>query len=60
MIRSLKKSLIDAASRCIYGAEQVTLKESFYELVDKNMDGKVVPMSSFEGDVLLVVNVASQ
>ena len=32
---------------------------SFYDCADRDMDGKVVPMSAFSGKVLLVVNVAS-
>jgi Glutathione peroxidase len=32
---------------------------SFYELTDRDMDGTVVPMSKFQGKVLLLVNVAS-
>jgi len=31
-----------------------------YDLVDKDMDGEEVPMSTFKGDVLLIVNVASK
>ena len=43
-----------------FGYEKVTDKESFYDLVDKNMNKEDVLMSSFKGDVLLVVNVASK
>jgi len=35
-------------------------KESFYDLTDKDMSGNEVSMSSFKGDVLCVVNVASK
>lgn len=52
--------LQDASTRLIYGKEQVTKKMNFHELVDKNMAGEEVKMSSFAGDVLLLVNVASK
>ena len=32
----------------------------FYDLLDRGMDGNVVPMSKYRGNVLLVVNVASK
>ena len=32
---------------------------SFYEITDKDMDGNVIPMSKYEGNVVLIVNVAS-
>lgn len=35
-------------------------KTSFYDLVDKDMQGNEVKMESFKGDVLCVVNVASK
>lgn len=35
-------------------------KTSFYDIVDKDMQGNEVKMSSFKGDVLCVVNVASK
>ena len=57
---NMLKALQNAIQKCIYGTEKVTLKRSFYELVDKNMKGEDVPMSSFKGEVLLVVNVASK
>jgi hypothetical protein len=50
----------DASTRLIYGVEQTTQKMSFYSCADKSMDGEAVPMSSFEGNVCLVVNVASK
>lgn len=36
------------------------MTSTFYELSDKDMDGKSVPMSSFEGKIVLLVNVASE
>ena len=44
----------------IYGSEKVTSKINFYDLVDKKMDGEEVSMSTYKGNVLLVVNVASK
>lgn len=34
--------------------ESCLLQMSFYECVDKNMDGKEVPMSNYKGNVLLL------
>ncbi len=59
MLKSFAKSIQSRVSKALYGKEVVTLKQSFYELVDRDMNGKEVPMSAFKGDVLLVVNVAS-
>jgi len=50
----------DAATKLLAGTEQVTSKMNFYELVDRDMNGKEVSMSQFEGNVLLLVNVASK
>ena len=60
MIRNFKKALKSSISKRIFGEETITMKESFYELLDKDMNGKEVQMSSFKGNVLLVVNVASK
>ena len=54
------KALTNLIKNLRYGTEVVTSKESFYDLVDKNMKGEDVPMSTFKGEVLLVVNVASK
>lgn len=53
-------NILDAGTKLIFGSEKVTSKMNFYELVDKKMDGTVVPMSTYKGNVLLVVNVASK
>ena len=50
----------DAISRAMFGKEKVTSAQSFYDLFDKSMAGEEVSMASFEGKVLLLVNVASQ
>lgn len=59
MMKSIAKKFQDLGTRAIFGKEPKVLKTNFYDLVDKNMDRKVVPMSNFKGDVLLVTNVAS-
>jgi len=50
----------DATTKLLFGTEKVTSKMSFYDLVDKDMNGKEVKMSQFAGNVLLLVNVASK
>ena len=59
MMKSIAKKFQDLGTRAVFGKEPKVLKTNFYDLVDKNMDRKVVPMSNFKGDVLLVTNVAS-
>ena len=60
LIFTMFKRIQDRVTKTVFGREKVTLKQSFYELVDKDMSGNEVPMSTFQGDVLLVVNVASK
>ena len=50
----------DFLTKKLYGQEIPTMKSAFYELIDRNMEGLEVPMSSFQGSVLCVVNVASK
>ena len=50
----------DGVNRLLFGKEATVLKTAFYACVDRNMSGKEVPMSTYKGDVCLVVNVASQ
>ena len=50
----------DAVNRLMFGKEAQVLKSSFYELIDRDMMGKEVPMSNYKGNVVMVVNVASQ
>ena len=57
---SIFRSLQDASTRALYGKEQVSSAMSFYTLIDRDMSGKVVEMSKYEGNVLLLVNVASK
>lgn len=52
--------LQDSITHMMYGTETVTSKASFYECFDKLIGGKVVPMSTYASNVLIVVNVASQ
>lgn len=50
----------DGVNRMMFGKEARNLKTHFFELIDRDMFGKEVPMSNYKGDVLMVVNVASQ
>jgi Glutathione peroxidase len=54
------KRFQDGFTRAVFGKEKIVTKTSFYELVDRDMAGKQVPMSTFAGKVLLVTNVASK
>lgn len=56
----LFSTLCEATTRVIFGKEAKVMKASFYELFDRDMFGKQVPMSKYQGDVLMVVNVASK
>jgi hypothetical protein len=60
MIRRCLAKLQDTLTSAMYGSEPLTSKMHFYETADKDMDGNVVPMSKYIGDVVLVVNVASK
>lgn len=46
--------------RVMYGKDHGTTKTSFLELVDKDMKGAEVAMSTFKGSILCIVNVASK
>ena len=50
----------DFLTKEFHGQETPTVKSAFYELIDHNMEGSEFPMSSFQGSVLCVVNVASK
>jgi Glutathione peroxidase len=50
---------IDGITMALYGKEKTLAKTSLYDCVDKDMNGNVVKMSQFAGNVLLFVNVAS-
>lgn len=45
---------------CPLDCRQREEKSSFYDLVDRDMQGNEVKMETFKGDVLCVVNVASK
>jgi hypothetical protein len=47
-------------SRIFFGANRRSLKSNFYALHDRLIDGTMVSMEDFKGDVLVVVNVASK
>jgi len=44
----------------MFGKESGTSKTAFYDLVDRDMDDNEVKMDKFKGNVVCVVNVASQ
>jgi len=50
----------DVSTRLLFGVDKGTTKQDFYSLVDKTMGGEVVDMSKYKGQVLCLVNVASQ
>jgi hypothetical protein len=63
MTSYLKRGLAkaqDGVHRIIFGTEVPTEIDAFFKIVDKDMKGNDVPMSSFQGSVLAVVNVASK
>lgn len=51
----------DVGTRLVFGIDQGTTKDHFYSLVDKTLlKGEEIKMSKFKGQVLCLVNVASQ
>ena len=50
----------DGVNRVLFGKEAKVVKTAFYACVDRDMSGKEVPMSTYKGDVCMVVNVASK
>ena len=50
----------DLATKDFSGKEKAVLNGAFYKLIDRDMSSNEVPMSKFEGKVLIAVNVASQ
>jgi len=50
----------DLATKAFFGKEKAVLKDAFYKLIDRDMNGNEVQMSKFEGKVLIAVNVASK
>lgn len=60
MAITLIKKIQDVTTRVIFGKEKTVMKKAFYELIDRDMNGKEVSMSSFQNKVLLVTNVASK
>ena len=57
---SILAKVQDTATSFLFGSDSGTEKTSFYDCVDKDMNGNEVKMDSFKGDVLCVVNVASK
>jgi len=52
--------LQDLVTNFLFGAEMPTTAKSFYEIKDSLILGNEVSMSEYQGDVLLIVNVASK
>lgn len=50
----------DLVTKAMFGSETAVGKESFSQLIDRDMNGNEVKMSSFQGSVLCCVNVASK
>jgi hypothetical protein len=47
-------------TRVAFGANRPSVKSNFCAVTDRLMEGQVVAMDRFKGDVLVVVNVASK
>lgn len=58
--KSILKIIHSTIIRQKFGKEAVTAKTSFYDLVDVDMKGSNIPMSTYRNYVLLLVNVASK
>ena len=59
----LLKGAQDGVNRMLFGKDAKTTKMAFYELVDRLIMSKpedTTPMSTYQGDVVMVVNVASK
>ena len=59
----LLKGAQDGVNRMLFGKDAKTSKTAFYELVDRLIMSKpedTTPMSTYQGDVVMVVNVASK
>lgn len=50
----------DLSTRMLFGKETGAIANSLFDIVETNMKGDDVPLSKYKGDVLCVVNVASQ
>ncbi|KAL7432088.1 hypothetical protein ACHAXM_002935 [Skeletonema potamos] len=53
-LTSLLTKLQDASTKVLFGTDSGTEKSSFYDLVDRDMQGNEVKMETFKGDVLCV------
>jgi len=60
MLGRVMGGIQDASTRAIFGKETLSKSKAFYDVIDQDMDGKDVEMSSFKNNVLLFVNVASK
>lgn len=57
---SLLARLQDRSTKLLFGKDGGTDTNSFYDIVDRDIDGNDVKMDKFRGNVLCVVNVASK
>lgn len=55
-----KKTLFITARKSLYSAERIDMQSKFYSFTMTDIDGKPVSLSSYQGKVVLVVNVASK
>jgi len=60
MLSRMMGGVHDASTRCLFGKETLSKSKAFYDVIDHDMDGKDVEMSSLKNNVLLFVNVASK
>jgi glutathione peroxidase len=59
-VRPLSVLLLALAVACATYAEQPQTRQTVYDFSLVDLDGKVVPLSMYEGKLLLIVNLASQ
>jgi gluconolactonase len=55
-----KRTLFITARTSLYSIERTDMQSKFYTFTMTDIDGKPVALSTFQGNVVLVVNVASQ
>jgi hypothetical protein len=57
----LLKGAQDGVNRMLFGKDASTTKTAFFELIDRLiMTKEEVPMSTYQGNVVMIVNVASK
>ena len=55
-----KKTLFITARTSLYSTNMTSMQSKFYSFTMNDIDGKQVPLSQYQGKVLLIVNVASK